>query len=34
MAYISTAEVREIRNALKEEFGPKLKFGVKRQHYS
>ena len=34
MADISTAEVREIRNALKEEFGPKLKFGVKRQHYS
>ena len=34
MAYITTAEVREIRNALKEEFGPDLKFGVKKQHYS
>ena len=34
MAYITTAEVREIRNALKEEFGPELKFGVKKQHHS
>ncbi len=34
MAYIKTEEVREIRNALKEEFGPDLKFGVKKQHYS
>lgn len=33
MAYITTTEVREIRNALKEAF-PKLKFGVKKQHYS
>lgn len=33
MAYITTTEVREIRNALKEAF-PKLKFSVKKQHYS
>jgi len=33
MAYITTTEVREIRNALKEAF-PKLKFGVKKEHYS
>ena len=34
MAYITTAEVKEIRNSLKEAFGPGLKFGVKKQHYS
>ncbi len=34
MAYIRTEEVREIRNTLKEEFGPDLKFGVKKQHHS
>ena len=33
MAYIRTEEVREIRNALKEQF-PNLKFSVKKQHYS
>ena len=34
MAYIRTEEVREIRNTLKEEFGPDLKFSVKKQHHS
>ena len=33
MAYIRTEEVREIRNALKEQF-PNLKFSLKKQHYS
>tara|TARA_R100001510_G_C7639076_1_gene196845 strand:+ start:1254 stop:1631 length:378 start_codon:yes stop_codon:yes gene_type:complete len=32
MAFISTAEVREIRNALKKEF-PEFRFGVKKRHY-
>jgi hypothetical protein len=31
MAYIRTDEVKEIRNTLKEEFGPELKFGVKKE---
>ena len=31
MAYIRTDEVKEIRNTLKEEFGPDLKFGVKKE---
>ena len=31
MAYIRTNEVKEIRNTLKEEFGPDLKFGVKKE---
>ena len=31
MAYIRTNEVKEIRNPLKEEFGPDLKFGVKKE---
>ncbi len=30
MAYIRTNEVKEIRETLKEEFGPELKFGVKK----
>ena len=34
MAYIRTNEVKEIRETLKEEFGPELKFGVKKQHHS
>jgi len=33
MAYITTTEVREIRNALKEAF-PKLKFGVRSHAHS
>ncbi len=33
MAYISTQEVKEIRENLKKEF-PTLKFSVKREHYS
>ena len=33
MAYISTQEVKEIRNNLKKEF-PNLKFSVKREHFS
>ena len=32
MAFITTAEVREIRNALKKEF-PELRFGVKKRNY-
>ena len=31
MAYIRTNEVKEIRETLKEEFGPELKFGVKKE---
>ena len=31
MAYISTAEVKEIRSALKEEFGSQFKFSVSRR---
>lgn len=31
MAYIRTDEVKEIRNTLKEAFGPDLKFGVKKE---
>ena len=31
MAYIRTNEVKEIRETLKEEFGPDLKFGVKKE---
>ena len=34
MAYITTAEVTEIRNALKEDFGPDLKFSVKKHAHS
>ena len=34
MAYIRTNEVKAIRETLKEEFGPELKFGVKKQHHS
>ena len=34
MAYISTNEVKEVRTALKERFKNKLKFSVKRDHYS
>jgi hypothetical protein len=34
MAYISTNEVKEVRVALKERFKNKLKFSVKRDHYS
>ena len=34
MAYISTNEVKEIRLALKERFKNKLKFSVRKQHYS
>ena len=33
MAYITTEEVRAIRNALKEAF-PKYRFSVKKQHHS
>ena len=33
MAYISTEQVKEIRQNLKNEF-PGLKFSVKREHYS
>jgi hypothetical protein len=32
MAYINTAEVAEIRKALKVEFGSRFKFSVTRQH--
>ena len=31
MAYITTAEVKEIRTALKEEFGKKFKFSVSKR---
>ncbi len=31
MAYIRTNEVKEIRETLKEEFGPELKFGVTKE---
>ena len=34
MAYISTNEVKEIRLALKERFKNKLKFSVRKEHYS
>ena len=34
MAYISTDEVKAVRNALKEHFKNKLKFSVRREHYS
>ena len=36
MAYISTEDVKKIRVALKEEFGKKLKFGVRKNagHHS
>ena len=34
MAYISTDEVKEVRKALKERFKNKLKFSVRREHYS
>ena len=34
MAFISTSEVKQIRNALKERFGKDLKFSVRREHYS
>ena len=33
MAYISTEDVKKIRVALKEEFGKKLKFGVRKTSY-
>lgn len=32
MAYITTEDVRKIRNKLKEEFGKTLKFGVRNSH--
>lgn len=32
MAYISTDDVRKIRNKLKEEFGKNLKFSVRNSH--
>ena len=34
MAYISTEEVKAVRVALKERFKNKLKFSVRREHYS
>tara|TARA_B110000037_G_scaffold202489_1_gene244713 strand:- start:8 stop:436 length:429 start_codon:yes stop_codon:yes gene_type:complete len=34
MAYISTDEVKAVRVALKERFKNKLKFSVRREHYS
>jgi len=34
MAYIGTDEVKEVRIALKERFKNKLKFSVRREHYS
>lgn len=34
MAYISTQEVREIRNALKSKFKGKLTFSIRRDHNS
>ena len=34
MAYITTEEVRAIRNALKAEFGKSIKFSVRKRHYS
>jgi hypothetical protein len=34
MAYISTEEVKAVRVALKERFKNKIKFSVRREHYS
>ncbi len=34
MAYISTDEVKAVRVALKEHFKNKIKFSVRREHYS
>ena len=34
MAYISTEEVKAVRVALKESFKNKIKFSVRREHYS